>query len=119
VVSEATITYANVQDVVISQGPLQRLFKIADLVVHTAGGGSSQGPDKKKGSSHRGAVAGIENPHEVRDLILARLRAFRDAGLGDPEDARRARLAAMATGAAAPQDGALPAALDELPAAGA
>jgi membrane protein YdbS with pleckstrin-like domain len=89
VVSEATITYANVQDVEIKQGPLQRLFGIFDLVVHTAGGSSSPGKEGKGKSGHRGALSGIDNPREVRELILARLRAFRDAGLGDPEDVHR------------------------------
>lgn len=112
VVREATITYANVQDVEISQGPIQRLFKIADLVVHTAGGGSHKGSERKGGTAHRGALAGIEDPHEVRDLILARLRAFRDAGLGDPEDARMANAAP-----APPSGGAIDAALAGLAAA--
>lgn len=90
-VSEATITFANIQDVEISQGPLQRYFGIADLVVHTAGGSSGSKHDSKGGSEHRGSLAGIENPREVRDFILERLRIYRDAGLGDPDD-RKSRM---------------------------
>jgi membrane protein YdbS with pleckstrin-like domain len=86
-VSEATITFANVQDVEISQGPLQRWFGIADVLVHTAGGGSSKGGKHGGGGDdHRGAFVGIDRPKEVRDFILERIRAFRDAGLGDPDD---------------------------------
>jgi membrane protein YdbS with pleckstrin-like domain len=90
VVSEATITFANVQDVEISQGPLQRWFGIADLIVHTAGGSA---PSQKGGHgnvSHRGLIAGIERPAELRDFILERLRIYRDSGLGDVDDPTRA-----------------------------
>ncbi len=94
VVREVTITYANVQDVEIRQGPLQRFFKISDLVVHTAGGSSSPKAEGGGGTSHRGALQGIDDPKGVRDLILARLRAYRDAGLGDPDDRGSALAAA-------------------------
>ena len=40
-VQEKTMTFSNVQNVSIRQGPMQRLFGIADLEVRTAGGGSS------------------------------------------------------------------------------
>ncbi|MFN0204815.1 MAG: PH domain-containing protein [Planctomycetota bacterium] len=86
VISEVTITFANIQDVEISQGPLQRWFGIADVIVHTAGGSA---PTKKGGqgdSSHHGALSGIEQPAELRDYILREVRAFRDSGLGDPDD---------------------------------
>lgn len=86
-VVEVTITYANIQDVEISQGPLQRWFGIADLIVHTAGG--SKGPKGEGGGmSHRGSLAGIDKPRELRDYILERLRNYRDSGLGDPDDPR-------------------------------
>ncbi len=35
---------------------------------------------------HRGFFHGIDNAPEVRELILDRLRRFRDAGLGDPDE---------------------------------
>ena len=36
---------------------------------------------------HRGFFHGIDNAPEVRELIQERLRQFRDAGLGDPDEA--------------------------------
>ena len=38
-IHETTITYENVQNVSVNQGPLQRIFGIADVLVQTAGGG--------------------------------------------------------------------------------
>jgi membrane protein YdbS with pleckstrin-like domain len=85
-VKEKTITFANVQNMRVVQGPLQRLFKIWDLKVDTAGGGTSK-KEKGGGSSHSVNVAGIEDAHEVRDLILSCLKgAPASSGLGDPDD---------------------------------
>ena len=91
-VREMTLTYANVQNVTIEQGPLQRLFGIADLVVQTAGGGggsAGRGPGErhaKKRSLHEGRLHDVEQPERIRELILAHLRHLRDGGLGDAED---------------------------------
>jgi membrane protein YdbS with pleckstrin-like domain len=82
---ETTITFENVQDVKIRQGPLQRVFGIADVIVETAGGGGN----RKKGEgghsvpSHTGLIEGMEEAARIRDLILARVRQSRSAGLGD------------------------------------
>lgn len=43
VIEETTITFENVQNVSITQGPVERAFGIATLVVDTAGGGGDQG----------------------------------------------------------------------------
>jgi hypothetical protein len=89
-VREMTLTYSNVQNVTIEQGPLQRLLGIADLVVRTAGGGSgARGPRERHGqkrSMHEGRLQDVENPERIRDLILAHLKRLRDGGLGDAED---------------------------------
>lgn len=79
---EATLTYANVQNVRVTQGPLERLLGIASVVVDTAGGGGRQ----KQMKDHRGVIRGIENAEELRDQVMARMRASRSAGLGDPDD---------------------------------
>lgn len=86
-VQETTMSFANVQQVAVSQGPLQRLLGIADVRVRSAGGGS--GAEHSKGrndSMHAGDFHGVDNAPEIRDLILERLREFRAAGLGDPDD---------------------------------
>jgi len=89
-VREMTLTYSNVQNVTIEQGPLQRLLGIADLVVQTAGGGSSaRGPRERHGqkrSMHEGRLQDVENAESIRDLILAHLKRLRDGGLGDADD---------------------------------
>src|SRR5438552_283717 len=60
---ETTITFENVQNVEIKQGPLQRYFGIADVHVDTAGGGSEKAG--KHGSlasaGHRGLIEGISD----------------------------------------------------------
>ena len=89
-VREITMTFANIQQITVHQGPIQRLFGIADLKVQSAGGGGGE-------DSHHPAAAmmeqmhiahfrGVDNASEIRNLILERLRQWRDSGLGDPED---------------------------------
>jgi len=86
-ITETTITFENIQSVTINQGPLQRHFAVADVQIETAGGGGGGGGGGKPGhagaSSHTGIIEGIDNAAEVRDLIMARVRASRSAGLGD------------------------------------
>ncbi len=85
-VAERTMSFANIQNLSVHQGPLQRLLGIADLEVHSAGGGSSkQGHDKKQEDLHVGKFRGVDNAEEIRDAILARVRQLKDSGLGDPE----------------------------------
>ena len=45
-------------------------------------------------SLHRGHFHGVDNAVEIRDLILERLKRYRESGLGDPEEARRTAIAA-------------------------
>ena len=89
VVRETTITFANIQNMRIDQGPLQRLFGIYDLVVETAGGGTGGAPSAKGEAApamHQGIFRGIGRPAELRDLILAYQRQVRSSGLGDHDD---------------------------------
>jgi hypothetical protein len=91
-VQEMTMSFANLQQVVTSQGPLQRLLGIADVRVQSAGGGGevAHGHHAHGPSMHIGHFHGVANAAEVRDLILARLRQFRETGLGDPDEKRLA-----------------------------
>jgi membrane protein YdbS with pleckstrin-like domain len=77
-VHEITTTFANIQEIRLSAGPLQKLLGLADVEVHSAGGGG-------KGSSdgHVARFEGVDNAPEIRDFILARLRQYRDSGLGE------------------------------------
>ncbi|MFN0130500.1 MAG: PH domain-containing protein [Verrucomicrobiales bacterium] len=91
-VREMTVTFANIQNLSIEQGPLQRIFGISDLRVDTAGGGGSAahaaaGHGKPGPNLHSACLRGLDNPDTVRGAIQQRLRGRTDAGLGDPEDA--------------------------------
>ena len=90
-VREKTIALANIQNTVVKQGPLQRLFGIADVEVSTAGGGSTSHHKGQENSlsepMHVGVFRGVDNAQEIRSIILEGVRRHRDSGLGDPDDA--------------------------------
>lgn len=85
-VREMTITFANIQNISISQGPVQRLLRIADLRVDTAGGGGATHDHHHGPNLHTAWFRGIDNATEVRELIQERLRLWKGAGLGDHDD---------------------------------
>ena len=77
---ESTMSFANIQQVEIRQGPLQRFLGLADVCVRSAGGGDPAPGAKGHGdetSLHTGIFQGVPNAVEIRDLILERLRNFR------------------------------------------
>jgi len=82
---EMTITFANIQNISISQGPIQRLLGIADLRVDTAGG-SQQKEKAGEENTHGVRFRGVDNADEIRELINIRLRELKDSGLGDTDD---------------------------------
>ena len=91
---EITLTFANVQNVAVTQGPLERVFGISDVVVSTAGG--SAPVEQQKGQSaigHTGHLRGVKDPQRLRDQILLLLKQQTGAGLGDDVPAEVARTA--------------------------
>jgi hypothetical protein len=56
-VHEITTTFANIQEVRLSSGPLQKLLGLADVEVHSAGGGSGKGSS----DSHVARFEGVDN----------------------------------------------------------
>ncbi len=89
---ELTLTLQNVQEVSVSQGPLQRWLGLCDVTIDTAGGGGSGGADAGAGSvhGHRGVLCGIDTAQGARDvraIVQQRVRAQRSAGLGDGDTA--------------------------------
>ncbi len=102
IIHESTYTFANVQNVRIHQGPVERLLGLENLVVETAGGGGGSSGDKHQhgafGRSHEGKLRGITNARAVRDQMLRLMKRYRDAGLGDPEDRGRAAPAGRVAG---------------------
>lgn len=102
-VNESTMSFANIQQVVVSQGPFQRLLGLSDVKVQSAGGGSGGEADEMHGKEddmHLGLFHSVTNPEEIRDLILERLRRYRESGLGDPEE--KSHIAPVATPFAGP-----------------
>lgn len=78
---EVTLSYANVQNIEVRQGPLERLFGFKSLTVSTAGGGS---PNKDQEASHEVTLAGLTNADEIRTLVLSMLKQHKDTGLSGP-----------------------------------
>ncbi len=81
-VEELTMTFANIQDIAVTAGPLQGFLGLADIEVRSAGGGTP-GPDGTTSGKHSARFEGVDNAEALRDLIQDRLRHYRDAGLGD------------------------------------
>lgn len=87
-IQEMTVTFANIQNISISQGPIQRLLGIADLRVDTAGGAGATGHSHHAAAqqAHVAWFRGVDNAPQVREVIQSRLRQWKDAGLGDHDD---------------------------------
>jgi uncharacterized membrane protein YdbT with pleckstrin-like domain len=88
-VREMTVNFANIQNISISQGPIQRLLAITDLRVDTAGGGGGaqeHSRNQPRENLHTAFFRGVNNASEVRALIQDRIRHLKDSGLGDHEE---------------------------------
>ncbi len=94
-VREMTLTFDNIQNVSVAQGPLQRYFGLADVQVQTAGGGGVQAGAEgaAQDTLHTGFFRGVEDAAAIRDFLIERMRTGRDSGLGDPDDPALARRA--------------------------
>ncbi|BET65734.1 hypothetical protein ASA1KI_06520 [Opitutales bacterium ASA1] len=103
-VGETTMSFANVQQIELFQGPVERLLGVSNIRVQSAGGGgggggqdTSQGREREHDSLHTAHFHGVENAGEIRDLIESRLRRYRETGLGDPDDAHESPAEAVVT----------------------
>jgi len=101
IVREMTVTFANIQNIAISQGPIQRALGIADLRVDTAGGGAINSQKHPGQDLHTAWLRGVNNAPEVRQVIQDRLRQFKDTGLGDHDDQAAAASSSASTTLAA------------------
>lgn len=86
VLNELTITFENVQNVRVEQGPVQRHFGIADVTIETAGAGGSADPHHRTKITNQAVIEGVADAASVRDRILQQLRKSKTAGLGDEDD---------------------------------
>lgn len=89
-IREKTIALANIQNIEVKQGPLQRYLGLADVEVKTAGGGGSSSDAGKKGHAgdpmHVAYFRGVANAEQIRDLLREGVRRQKDSGLGDPDE---------------------------------
>lgn len=76
---EVTLSYANIQNLEVTQGPIERVFGFKTLTISTAGADSTPG----QGLSHLVTLVGLPDADALRELILNMLRAHKDSGLGD------------------------------------
>jgi membrane protein YdbS with pleckstrin-like domain len=77
---EVTLSYANVQNLEVNQGPLERIFGFKSLTISTAGADATPGNE----NSHLVTMVGLTDADELRALILGMLKQQRDSGLGEP-----------------------------------
>lgn len=83
---EVTLTLANVQDIKVSQGPLQRLLDLTDVVVDTAGGGGAAAAAHGSVHGHHGVLRGVDRGSELVAKIRSRVQQRKGAGLGDSDE---------------------------------
>jgi membrane protein YdbS with pleckstrin-like domain len=85
---EQTLTYANVQNIKVEQGPIERALGLSNLAVETAGGGASQDPQHGGGYNyHQAALRGLDNAEEIKQQMMHYLRTLPQySGLGDLDE---------------------------------
>lgn len=96
---EKTTTFENIQNVTIRQGPLERLFGIADVEVQSAGGGGGD-ENSSKEDLHTVRFRGVADAAGIRDTILRRVEQAR-SGEPEPDALPADPLARLAAAAAA------------------
>jgi membrane protein YdbS with pleckstrin-like domain len=79
---EVTLSYANIQNLEVAQGPLQRLFGFKSLTISTAGADATAAANGL-GNSHLVQLVGLPDADELRVLMLSMLKQHKDTGLGD------------------------------------
>ena len=69
------------QGIRVNANPIERLLGLANVEVRSAGGGDTAHGEPSSG--HVGKFAGVDNAEAIRDLLVERLRVYRDSGLGE------------------------------------
>jgi membrane protein YdbS with pleckstrin-like domain len=93
---EMTMTFANIQGIRVDANPIERLLGLANVQVQSAGGGGSHAAHGIPSSGHVAKFEGVDNAEMIRDLIVERLRVYRDSGLGEKTVETREPLALSA-----------------------
>jgi membrane protein YdbS with pleckstrin-like domain len=90
VLKENTVSFDNVQNLSVRQGPLQRYFGIEDLVIETAASGGATSNDQTAQAQSL-QIVGVRNASELRDRIAQRMRLTGGSGLGSTRRASTSR----------------------------
>jgi membrane protein YdbS with pleckstrin-like domain len=77
-VEELTMTFVNIQEIRVAVNPLQTVLGLGNVNVHSAGGGTTA---HGASTGHVARFESVDNAAEIRDLMMDRLRAYRDSGL--------------------------------------
>ena len=89
--------------------PIQKLLGIANIEVRAAGGGGAGRSSER--NEHVARFEGVDNAAAIRDLIVERLRTYRDLGLGGGGECRESGTASpnavILTGLQGSRDGRL------------
>jgi len=80
-IRENTVSFDNVQNVKLREGPVQRYLGIQDLLVETAASSVGSGDEPAQAQSLR--LEGIADGEELRSRITERMRLAGGRGLGD------------------------------------
>lgn len=82
-VTEMTITFENVQNVKVRQGPIERRFGFGDVVVETAGVRMVGAGEGMRAGANEAVIRGVADLEGMKARILQHVRASKSAGLGD------------------------------------
>lgn len=94
-VQEITMTFANIQEIRVNANPIERWLGLANVYVRSAGGGDSAAHGQSA-SGHVAEFAGVDHAEAIRDLLVERLRVYRDSGLGEKTVEAQEPLAVLA-----------------------
>ena len=76
------MTFANIQEIRVNANPIEGLLGLANVEVRSAGGGGSD-EHGTPSSGHVAKCGGADKAAAIRDLLVGRLRVYRDSGLGE------------------------------------
>ena len=77
---EMTMTFANIQEIRVNANPFERLLGLANVEVRAAADRTDR-EYRPPGTS--GTSPSVDNAEAIRDLLVERLRMYRDSGLGE------------------------------------
>ena len=82
IIQETTITFENIQNVLVTQGPLQRWFGIASVVIQTAGAGAAGRIRRSRRALALGLIEGVADARAA-GLVSGEDEGGPRRGLGD------------------------------------